>query len=227
MLRIVKELRRRKGKGKKGQMYLLGALVMVGILVILKYNIAYPSAVGEKKVLEVRFENDIFNNLLNEFNNTLRFSYDGPLDITKNVFDFANFTEAKIIEHSLGFKFLFVGSVANETTDLTNVTLINMLDVPIDASLTFDGQSDERKNIQNHESWDASFGITPGTTYTLTLAYNETLTYNETVENITIKTKKNKDVYVGFFYISLESSDAFHRISYQKDMNLPEKDKKI
>lgn len=201
-------------RGRKGQMFLLGALIIVGVLVILRYNIAYPTAMEEKKVLEVRFENDIFNNLINEFNNTLRFSYDESLNITSNVFDFANFTEAKISEHSMEFKSLFVGSIANKTTNITNVSLINMLDETIGVNFTFDGQSDEKLDISNYEQWDTNFSITPGTKYTLTLSYDGV------VENITIKTKKNKDVYVGFFYISLESDSAIHKARYRKTMNL-------
>lgn len=198
----------------KGQMFLLGALIITGILVILRYNIAYPGAIEEKKALEVRLENEIFNNIMEEFNSTLRFSYSEPLNITSNVFDFANFTELKISEHSMLFKFLFVGSVANRTTNTLNVTLVNMLNQVINADFTLDGQSDSQSNIVNYETWDTNFTITPGNQYILTL------TYDGTTENVTIKTKQNKDVYTGFFYVSLESEDATHTKLYQNYMNL-------
>jgi hypothetical protein len=200
--------------GRKGQMFLLGAVVIVGILVILKYNISYPNALEEKKTLEGRLENDLFNNIVEELNGTLIFSYEEPMNITYNVFDFANFTRLKVSEHSMALKFLFVGSIANSTTDTLNVSLINMIGYTIDASLTLDGQSDAEQEIHDYEMWESGFTITPGSQYVLQIGYNGG------VENITINSKSNKDVYVGFFDISLESEDSTHAARYQKDMNL-------
>jgi len=162
-------------KGRKGQMFLLGALVIVSILIILRYNIAYPSAVEEKKVLENRFESEMFINMIEEFNNTLRFSYKEPLNITPNIFDFANFTEKKIVEHSIYFKFLFVGSVANKTTNSLNVSVINMLDKKIGANLTLSNLSSSQSDsseVQNYGVWQPGFSITAGSEYTLNLTYN-------------------------------------------------------
>jgi hypothetical protein len=202
--------------GGKGQMFLLAALVIVTVLVILRYNIAYPAATEEIKTLEARFENKMFDNLINELNNSLSFSYDNTTNMTRNVFDFANFSKPKIGEHAMLFKTLFVGSVANKTTNILNVSVVNILDTEIAANLTFDGQSDS-STVPNYGRWDTNFTITPGTTYTLSL------TYDSTVENITIKTKKNKDMYVGYFYVLIESENAVHQTRYQNDIKMHRK----
>jgi hypothetical protein len=206
----------------KGQMFLIAAVVIVASLVIIKLNVASPAAKKEKEVLEVTFENDIFENIINELNSTIRFSYYEPENITKNVFDFANFTEEKMLGRSMDLTFLYVGSLTNKTTSITNVSLINMLDSTIDANFTFNGQSDARSNIVNYERWDTNFTIAPGTTYDLILRYNNTAgdASTTTTENITVKTKTTKDTYIGFFYVSLESQDATHRGKYQKTINI-------
>ena len=201
-------------KMQKGQMFLIGALIIVGVLVILRYNINYPNAAEEKKLIETSFENKMFNNVIKEFNNTIQFSYDEPLNITSNVFDFANFTELKIGEHSMTFKFFFLGALTNITSGILNITTINMLDEDIDVNLTLDGQSDTQTDIANYGVWGTSFTITPGNSYTLTI------TYDETTENVSINTKSNKDVYTGFFYILLESEHASHETRYQKSIDI-------
>ena len=114
----------------------------------------------------------------------------------------------------MNLKFIYVGSIANKTTSIVNVSLINMLDMTISVNFTFNDQSDAQSNIVDYTRWDTNFTITPGTNYNLTL------TYDSTVENITIKTKGNKDVYTGFIYLLLESEDATHSGKYQKTFNL-------
>jgi cell division protein FtsL len=211
-----KTIRERFRMGKKGQMFLLIAVVIVIAIVVLRYNITYPLAAEEKKTLEARFENRMFNNLIEEFNNSLKFSYYNTTNMTKNVFDFANFSKSKVDEHSMLLKALFVGSVANRTTGNLNVSLINMLSTSVNANLTLGGTS-FINSVENYGKWDVNFTITPGTQYTLQL------TYDSTTEDIKIITKPTKDVYVGFFYISMETDNSLHRARYQShiDIDLP------
>lgn len=209
--------------GKKGQMFLIGAVVIVTSIVIIKFNMASPAAKKGRESLKVMFEHDIFENIVNELNSTMRFSHSVPQNVTRNVFDFANFTERKMMEHSMGLTFLYVGVISNRTINRMNVSLINMLDSTIDANFTLnDSQSAKTTDIANDEKWDNNFTITPGTHYELNLTYNITTggATSSTAESITIKTKNNKDVYIGFFYVSLESEDATHREKYQKTINI-------
>lgn len=211
--------------GKKGQMFLIAAVVIIASMVIIKFNMAGPAAKKQQETLEVRFEHDIFENIKTEFDNTLRFSYYTPQAMTENVFDFANFTESKMAGHSMGFTFLYVGVISNSTTNTLNVSLINMLDNSIDANFTLNDsstQSNATVGIVNYEQWDTDYAITVGDTYQLDLTYNSTSGDASTskTESVTVKTKKNKDVYVGFFYIVLESEDATHAGNYQKTVNI-------
>jgi hypothetical protein len=213
----------RKRIGQKGQMFLIGAIVIVASLVIIKFNMASPAAMKEKESLEAQFESDVFENIADELNSTIDFSYDNPQNITRNVFDFANFTEAKLAEHSLSFKFLYVGIIANKTISRMNVSLVNMLDGTIDANFTISGVgSNTKRGIVDYERWDTNFTISPGTQYELVLTYNSTAgdTSSTSAYIITVKTKKNKDVYASFFYVLLQSQEATHAAKYQKTVNI-------
>ena len=211
-----KSIREKFRMGRKGQMFLLIAVVIVLVIVVLRYNITYPLAAEEKKTLEARFENRVFSNLIEEFNNSLKFSYYNTTNMTKNVFDFANFSKSKVDEHSMLLKALFVGSVANSTTGDLNVSLINVLNTRINANLTLGGTSFVN-SVENYGRWDLNFTVTPGTQYVLRLEYDST------AENITIRTKPTKDVYVGFFYVSMETDNSLHKTRYQThiDIDLP------
>lgn len=206
----------------KGQMFLVAAIVIVSSIVIIKFNMASSSATREVLTMKVRFEDKVFENLENEFNNTMSFSSDIPTNITRNVFDFANFTESKINAHSMSLRILYLGVTANKTTNYANTTLINMLDEPIDAKITINGQTEITSDIEKYEQWDRNFTITPGTEYTLTLVYNITSGNNSTstTESITVNTKKHRDMYTGFFYIMLKSPDATHVRKYTKSINI-------
>lgn len=199
---------------KKGQMFLIVAIVIISSVVIIKFNTSSQTAATDIITMKSKLENDIFENIKREFNHTTRFSSNTPTSIDSDVFDFANFTESKINEHSMIFELLYVGSIANKTTNSLNTTMINMLDKEIDGSLTLNGQQKSQNNIADYGVWDDSMTITPGNDY------NMTISYDNTENNITIETKANKDVYIGFFYLKIESSDATHVDTWSKSINI-------
>jgi hypothetical protein len=206
----------------KGQMFLIGAAVIVAALVIIRANMAGSLAAYEIEKLETTLENSIFENILNEMNKTMILSSDNPQQIDNNIFDFMNFTESKIYGHSMTLKILYVGIISNKTISRMNVSLINSIDSTIDANFSIPGQSSVKSGIVNYEKWDSNFTIIPSTNYDLILTYNATTNDNSTsvTENITVSTKSSRDVYVGFLYIVLESEDAIHAEKYQKPINM-------
>jgi len=203
-----------KSMGNKGQMFLIAAIVIVSSIVILKFNMASPSATRQIITMKARFEGSIFENMMNELNNTLRFSADVPTNITDNMFDFANFTETKINSRSLKFKMVYVGSISNYTTNAVNSTVINMMDDAVDVSITLNGVTEAKDGLADYGTWETNITVSPGTTYTMTFVHGSS------TESITIKTKKKKDVYTGYFYVVLESEYATHINEWTKTFNL-------
>lgn len=200
---------------RKGQMFLIAAFIIAASIVSLKLLVKVPAIQEETKLLEINLEHDVSSNLIQEIENSARFSINQKTNITGNVFDFANFTERKAYERGLEFKFLFVGSLANHSSSILNVSMINMLNNPINVSLSLNGTVQTSEIVDNGK-WDTSFSsISPSSTYVLTVGYNSTYS-----ENVTIKTKSNNDVYVGFFDISFETSTAVYRNKTQETYNL-------
>jgi hypothetical protein len=197
----------------KGQMFLLGALVISSILVILRYNSPYSNGPFDGGMTDIKMESNMIENLANEINNTISISCTDPSNISRNVFHFANFSEEKISERSLSFGFLHVGSIGNKTTGSLNVTVINMLGDQINFTLSINGQSDSLL-LDDHGIGDVLFSITPGTSYNLSVSYDRE---NELVP---IRSRAGNDVYFGYYTASLESASALHVVDSQKDIYL-------
>lgn len=195
-------------------MFLIGAFIIAVSIILLKIAIKTPTTEEQQKLMEITMENDIASNLREELENSARFSIDQKENITRNVFDFANFTERRAAEHGLEFEFLFAGSYANVSNNYLNVSVINMMNEPINASLNLNGTV-KTSEMGDSTRWDTNFTFTPGSLYVLTVEYNSTY-----VDNVTIKTKHNKDIYVGFFDAVLKTSDATYTSKIQETYNL-------
>ena len=197
-------------------MFLIGAFIIAASLVVLKLNMKAPSIEEEIRLLDITMENSIASNLMTELENSAKFSVDQKNSISTNVFDFANFTERRAAEHGLEFKFLFTGSYANVSNNYLNVSVINMLNAPVNVSLNLnDGSAVQTNEMIDNTIWNTNFTFTPGTNYNLTVGYNSTYT-----QNVTIKTKSNTDIYVGFFDITLQTSDSVYTNKIQDTYEL-------
>jgi hypothetical protein len=187
----------------KGQMFLIITIVIVSGLLIIKATSLAPELFERKKISEATLETRIHDNIVKELKNVPRISANDKENITTNVFDFANFTQRKMNERFLDFKFFFVGSLAR-TSNIVNTSVLNLMGEQKNVTLNLNGTI-KNSLVSSNSRWDTSFDITAGSTYTMTVSFT-----NYT-ENVTIKTKSNKDVYVGLFDVYLESQEAVHR----------------
>ncbi len=191
---------------KKGQVFLIAAVVIVSSVFILKAGSFTSSIVEERERFEVRLENSIFENLVTELKNSVHYSLFEGMNITKNVHDFANFTRLKSTGHSLELRVFFIGSTANRTTSILNVSTLNLVGESISVNLTLTPSAQTNTTtISDYGRWDTAFDITPGTNYVIMA------TYNETVRNVSIKTKSNKDIFNSFFDITVIGDKSVHK----------------
>lgn len=200
---------------RKGQLFLIAAVVIVSSVFIIKAG-SYTSSIAEERTsFEVRLENSIFNNFATELKNTVHYSlFDGGSIVT-NVHDFSNFTKTKSSEHSLDFRIFFIGATANRTTSILNVSTLNLVGESIDVNLTLTpGAQSNSTTISNYGRWDAGFDITPGSKYVLMA------TYNQTTQNVSIDTKTNKDVFNSFFDITAIGDRSVHKEIYYRKYNI-------
>jgi len=198
-------------------MFLLAAFIIAATLIALRISIKTPTIQEQIKLLEITLENNIANNFQEELKNSVKFSIDKKTNITTNVFDFANFTERKASELSMDFELLFVGSLTNISNNYLNVSVINMLNKPINVSLNLSNGTVQTANSEIADStrWDMNFTFNPGSNYNLTVSYNSTYT-----ENVTIKTKSNRDIYVSFFDVTFKTFEAVYKNKTQERYTL-------
>lgn len=192
----------------KGEMFLLLTIAIVSGLLIIKATTTVPELLERKKISETTLVKKIYDNIVEELKNVPRISANDKENITTNVFDFANFTQRKMSERFLGFKFFFVGSLAR-TNNIMNTSVLNLLEEQKNVTLSLNGTI-RNSLVDKNSRWDTYFDISSGSTYVLTVSFG-----NYT-ESITIKTKNNKDVYVGFFDVYLESEESIHRNKLQE-----------
>ena len=202
----------------KGQMFLITATIIVVVLILLKASVNLPSMIEKQRELEGRFEQEFFTNIVDESVKTIEISYHQPDNITKNVFDFGKFSRKKMIESSLDLNFLYVSSIIPKESGNVNmnVTAINLLNKPIDATLQLNGGPISFSEIEDSGSWDTTFIINQGENYILTVGYDGIYK-----ENITIETESDESRYIGFFDVTLIGPETTYKDKFQKSYTLP------
>jgi len=203
---------------RKGQMFLITAVIIITALIVLVTTSNLTSIVQEKRELEGRLEQEYFVNIVNEFVKVIDISYYQPNNITNNIFNFGNFTRKKMIERSLDSQFLYVSAVTPSENDTAtmNVTIINLLNKPINATLQLNESTPVNfSDIADYDFWTTNFTITQGNNYILKVGYNGTYE-----ENMTINTLVNQSRYFAFYDITLTSSGTNYKDKFQKSYNL-------
>lgn len=205
--------------GSRGQMFLIAAVVVVSAIVILGLSTSSPNASQGTEAMKTTFEGDMFDNLVNEFNSTIEISSNSPDSISSNVINFANFTQWKEAGESMNVNLLFVGITASKKLDALSVTTFNMLGNAINASIVANGQTQSNTSVANKGRWDTSFSITSGNTYMANITYNSA-GGSFTTYSIQVVTKKSKNTYTGFFYITMAGSSSNHVSIFQRYFTL-------
>lgn len=201
--------------GRKGQMFLIAAVVIVAVLVVLGFSMSSPASVEQENVMKSTLESEIFDNVLNEFNATMDMSANAPANITANIVDFASFSRIEMSGRAMVLNTLVVGTFAGQKPKELSVTTFNSLGSPINASLEVNGQTASNSSVANNDFWATTFTMKPGDTYMMNVTYN-VLGGAATKYTIQITTKKKQDTYTGFFYVVLTGASASHVSQYQK-----------
>jgi len=198
-------------------MFLITAAILIVILILLKTSANLPSIIQQKRELEVKFEREFFIDIVDELVKVIEISYHQSNNITKNVFNFGNFTRRKMTERSMEFQFLYVGCITPKVGTTMNVTVVNLLDRVINATLQLNSSTPANFSVMvDSSSWDINYTINQGSNYILTLGYNETYQ-----ENITIQTQPGKSIYVGFFDVTFTGLEDTYKDKFQKSYTLP------
>jgi hypothetical protein len=201
----------------KGEMFLLAAVIIITAIVIAASSFRPTSISVEKTSLMTQLEKENLENLANEMQNTIEFSYNIPDNMTLNAFAFGNFTRRKMSEKALSTKIFFAGIVTNVSTNEMNVTTINLMGEKINVTLqlnTSTPQSASVTDLADYGKWSTKFtSVANNTDYSLNI------TYSLNSKNVTILVG-TKDLYTAYFDLRLESDKSLLRKVFEKSYSL-------
>ncbi len=194
------------------------AVIIVVTLILLRLTVNLPDITQRERELEGAFERKFFTNTVDELRKTVEFSSNQPLNITTNVFDFANFTRNRMKERLVDFEMLYLSAWTQDTGNQMNISVINMLNAHVTMTLTLNSSPEltqSNTSFFNLSRWDTSFSVTQGTDYKITIVYNST--YGE---NVTMQTKSGTDYFTAYFDVTIRGKEATYKNKFQKTYRL-------
>ena len=203
----------------KGQIFLLTAAVIIGVLVALRGFAATSHITSQREVLDASLENLAFRNAENEVKQVIEISSSTPSNMTDKAIDFLNFTRTGLASNSFDFTALFVGVLANSTNQTMNITIFNFLkETNLNITIKLNTSSPQTNSTLLNDGgiWINNFTFTRGEQYNLTIILPD----KNYGQNITIKTRGNKDVYTGFYDIRLTTPRATHISTFRQEAKL-------
>lgn len=213
----------------KGQMFIIGSLIVVVILILLRTSINVGDVLEKKKFLEVGVEKLEFANLRSEIPKAAFNTINATQDTTNVTNSFIAFAEDKLSARTMRLDGLSInsayGNLSASTNIPLNVTVFNFFDVDLtNVILNLSTNFAAPVNFSNVEPRGVR-----STQFTLNLASSQNLTmwvfYQTSTEsvtqNITIladTTRKTK--FVGYFDLRMISDRGTIRDRFSETVNV-------
>ncbi len=203
---------------KKGQIFLILAVIIVIVLILLRLSVNLPDIAQRERELQGTFERKFFVNSIEELRKIAEILSNQPENITTNTFDFANFSKNRMNERLTDFEMLYLSMWTQDTGNQMNVSVVNMLGQHVTMTLTLNSSptlTQTNSSLFNISRWDTNFSITQGTDYKITIRFNNT--YGE---NVTAETKNGQDVFTTYFDVTIRGKETTYRNKFQKSYKL-------
>lgn len=203
----------------KGQVYLLTAGVIIGILVALRAFTTISQITSEREILDVSVEDLTFKNIENEMEQVMGAVALSPVNMTDNIIDFINFTREGTENQGLDLTALFVSALANSTNQTINITVFQFLretNLNVTVELNTSTIQANRSVMNDSQIFMSNFTFTRGEIYNLTVTFPD----GGYEENITVRTRSNRDTYTVFYDIRLDSERATHISKFQQEVRV-------
>jgi hypothetical protein len=196
-------------RGAKGQMFIVGALVIIIVITLIKTSINVAEVLEKKKFLEAGVERLEFANIRGEVPKAAYNAVNYSLNMTNVTNSFLSFTESKLSGRNIQLDGVAVSSYYLNMTASTNiplnVTLYNFFDTDLSrVTLNLSNNFAAPINTTDLPAGSTFFGnftVNSGSSQNLTLwVFYETPT-EKVVQNVTIPSVIGKTKYVGYFDI--------------------------
>ncbi len=201
---------------KKGQVFLITSVVFIIVIIILKISFNQDTIEARKTEVEYNFKNKYFYNINREIFKSAEISLHQPSNITRNLFNFLNFTRNKMNEKGTKFEVFLFSSLSSES--LLNVSVINLLNKTINVSLVLNStpeQSKTKDDLVDYGFYETSFNINEGEIYKLTIKYEEQ------ESNVTIITNDDQNIYTILADVVISGGEIEYKDKSQNSYKLP------
>ena len=220
---------RRSSGASKGQMFLIGAVIVVVALVLIKTSINVAGVLEKKKFLEAGVERAEFSNIRGEVSKAAFNAKNYTLNMTNVTNGFIGFAESKLAGRTMQLDGATVDSAYGNLTASVNVplnvTFYNFFDVDVNRVVL---------NLSTDFNSPVSFaavppGSTVSTQFTLNIGSSRNLTlwvFYETAtesvqQNVTIPADVNsKTKFVGYFDLRMNSERGSVRDRFSETVNV-------
>lgn len=205
--------RKFSGAGAKGQMFLIGAIMVVVTLVLIRTSIDVGDVLEKKSFLEAGLEELEFANIRSEVPKSAFNAINYTQNMTNVTNSFVSFAESKLSARSVQLDGVTVNSQYKNLTAssniLMNVTFYNFFDVDVSRAIV-NLSTDYGAPITFN---DIAPGATRATDFTLNLGSSQNLSlwvfYETSTEkvtaNVTIPAEIGKTKFVGYFDLRMNS----------------------
>ncbi len=197
----------------KGQMFIIGSIIVVVVLILIKTSIDISDVLEKKKFLETGLEKIEFSNIRNEIPKASFNAVNYSRNMTNTTNSFIDFVENKLSERTVQFDGAAVSSEYNNLTASTdtrlNVTVFNFFEVELIRAIfnlsTNYNLPQNFSNIPSGETRTANFTLNLASSRNLSLwIFYETST-EKIVANVTIPAEIGKSKFVGYFDLRMAS----------------------
>ena len=196
---------------QKGQMFIIGAVVIITALVLIRTAIDVNEILEKKKFLEAGVERMEFENIRKELPKAASNSINDTQSIANATNGFVSFAEERLIGRTVEFdgitiSSLYVNLTASQAEDI-NVTVYNFFDesvsqVVLNLSTDF-GSPVTLSDIAADEVRETSFTVNLASTQDLTLWTYYTTPTGDIVNNITINAEIDATKFIPYFDIRM------------------------
>lgn len=214
---------------KKGQMFVILAIIVATVLVLIKNGIDVAEIIENRRALENGLLKLEFENFRGELANSASINLNSSENISSDVIRFADFSKTVFSGKDEELQGIFVGSLYNDistdTDERINVTVYNFFSFPIDTlNLNFSSNPLSNRTFNGIESGKSvttnfTFNINSNKNFSLHVYYKNNAESGRT-ENVTILAELNKTKFIGFFDIRLESSRLEQRDRFSQTINI-------
>jgi hypothetical protein len=196
-----------KSRGAKGQMFLIGAIIMIVVITLIKTSINFSDVLEKKKFLESGVERLEFANLREEVPRAAHYALNYSLNATNVTISFLTFAESSLASRAIRLDGVVVSAyylnLSASTNVPLNVTVYNFFDtdlsrVVLNLSTNFAAPI-STTNLPPGSAFFRNFTINLASSQNLTLWVFYERGSEREVQNVTVPAVIGKTKHVGYY----------------------------